>query len=148
MKTTGGSSALYGDKCPFARNPDLCGCDCTCTIPRPKGVWNWIKGLFGPSWRWSGMGGCGDGSLPCHRYDKWMREHEELEIARRFFDEVASLVEAGCDDVIYDVIDPEQADEGLCSRFSLDTIMEVLSLGFRKKYGAEWRKGRGGRDEK
>lgn len=58
-------------ECPFARNPDMTGCDRGCTLPRPKGFWATVKWLFSSRWCTSGPGGCGNGSLPCDRYDEW-----------------------------------------------------------------------------
>lgn len=59
--------------CPFAGNPSFTGCDCLCSLPRPRGFWAWLRWL-GSSFCITGPGGCGDGSLPCPRYDAWKRE--------------------------------------------------------------------------
>ena len=61
------------DQCPFARTPDMTGCDCDCMLPRPKGFWASLKWWFSPRWCTSGSIGQGDGSLPCARFDEWRR---------------------------------------------------------------------------
>lgn len=67
------------DKCPYAANPDLTGCDCDCRLPPPSGFWRRLLWLFdplahvcdsGPLW-------CGDGRLPCARFTKYKRSQPE-----------------------------------------------------------------------
>ena len=65
--------------CPFATDPDATGCDCECELVNvPEGfLARLLWFVMGNSLECiSGKGGCGDGSLPCERYDKWRKEHE------------------------------------------------------------------------
>lgn len=55
----------------------LTGCDCDCTIPRPKGFWASLRWFFGRPWCITGPGGMGDGRLPCPRYDEWLRQNKK-----------------------------------------------------------------------
>lgn len=61
------------DKCPFARNPDMTGCDCSCKVPRPRGFWPTVRWLFSAPWCTTGPGGSGTGRLPCGRFDEWRK---------------------------------------------------------------------------
>lgn len=62
-------------RCPFANRPDVTGCDCDCELPDAggNGFWARVRRFFSPRVCVSGYGGCGDGSLPCERYDRWRR---------------------------------------------------------------------------
>jgi len=70
-----------------------------------------------------------------------LNKDTELELTRRFFDGVMDSIESNVDDVIYETVDPEceYEDEGLCDRLNFDTVKEVIALGFKAKYGAEWK---------
>lgn len=60
--------------CPLATRPDATGCDRDCGIPKPRGFWaGLLYTLCGLTRCTSGLGGCGDGSLPCDRYDEHIR---------------------------------------------------------------------------
>jgi hypothetical protein len=61
------------DQCPFAERPDMTGCDCNCRVPRPRGFWAALKWWFSPVWCTSGRGGCGNGRLPCPRFEEWRK---------------------------------------------------------------------------
>lgn len=67
------SLGRYG-RCPFAVNPDATGVDCDCKLPWPSGMWARFKRFMHP-WCVTGAGGCGDGSLPCDRYEKWRKSN-------------------------------------------------------------------------
>ena len=63
---------------------------------------------------------------------------KEVELARKFFDEVMGEVEDG-DDFIYEALDPDfKFGDSLCEVLNNDVVREVLSLGFKAKYGEEW----------
>ena len=63
--------------CQFATDPDVTGCDCNCgLVDVPKGFFSklvWFAKGNSP-FCISGAGGCGDGSLPCERYDSLNKE--------------------------------------------------------------------------
>jgi len=63
------------DRCPFAVNPDMTGCDCDCALVRPKGngFWSKLRRLFTPMMCITGPGGSGTGRLPCPRFSEWKR---------------------------------------------------------------------------
>lgn len=64
--------------CPLATRPDATGCDCDCGLPRPRGFWaRLLYTLSGCTRCASGLGGCGNGSLPCARYDEHIRRFKE-----------------------------------------------------------------------
>ena len=70
---------------------------------------------------------------------KKINKKTELELAQRFFKRVWSHVEE-LEDWIYEVVDPEcEYGDELCDMFNNDTILEVLRIGFRQKYGEELR---------
>lgn len=56
----------------------MTGCDCDCTLPRPKGFWATLVWALTPAWCTSGPNGQGDGRLPCPKYDKWRRKQEYM----------------------------------------------------------------------
>ena len=63
---------------------------------------------------------------------------DKLKLARAFFDNLVHEAERfGLEDYIYDVIDPDYRykTEELVELFNVDTVKEVLKLGFEKKYG-------------
>ena len=63
--------------CPLALRPDATGCDRDCGLPEPEGFWAWLwYKLAGWSRCTSGIDGCGDGSLPCERLDRFMKENK------------------------------------------------------------------------
>lgn len=55
------------------------------------------------------------------------------------FDAVMDAAE-NQDDTIYELMDPEYEydEEELCGRLGVDAIREVISLGFKAKYGEDW----------
>ena len=59
-------------RCPFATDFDILGVDASCMLPYPKGFWAKLRRIFFP-WCVTGFGGCGDGTLPCRRYEAWRR---------------------------------------------------------------------------
>ena len=62
---------------------------------------------------------------------------KKIELAQRFFELVWNQIEEGTD-FIYEELDPdcEYGDE-LCKEFNNDTILEVLRIGFSRKYGED-----------
>jgi hypothetical protein len=66
-----GLGVTEAGRCPFAVNPDMTGCDCDCKVPRPRGFWAALRWWLVPTWCISGPGWCGDGSLPCPRFEEW-----------------------------------------------------------------------------
>ena len=59
----------------------------------------------------------------------------KLLVAQRFFELVWNRIEDG-DDTIYEELAPEgEYGDALCKEFNNDTILEVLRIGFREKYG-------------
>lgn len=66
------------DQCPFATSPGMTGCDCNCKVPRPKGFWASLRWWFSPPWCTSGRGGCGNGRLPCPRFEKWRKSNGKI----------------------------------------------------------------------
>lgn len=67
---------------------------------------------------------------------KKIDKNTEIELARRFFREVPNAIEL--DDVIYEVVDPEcEYGDRLCKILNNDTVLEVLKLGFKAKYGVD-----------
>lgn len=70
---------------------------------------------------------------------KKLSSASELELARKFFEHVFSATE-DLDDTIYELLDPAcKYGAELCDRFNVDLIQEVIALGFKQKYGEEWR---------
>lgn len=64
-------------------------------------------------------------------------------LAQRFFELVWNQIKEGTD-FIYEELDPDcqyDSDE-LCKEFNNDTILEVLRIGFRKKFGEELKCGK------
>lgn len=66
-----------------------------------------------------------------------MTKDDEIRLAREFFDHVYDKVE-DIDDVVYEIIDPEMEHDGLCDKINIETVKEVISLGFKHKYGVDW----------
>lgn len=66
-----------------------------------------------------------------------MTKDEKIMLAREYFRQVLLSAEDQMTDEIYAEIDPdEEYDENeLINEFNLDTISEVLNLGFKAKYG-------------
>lgn len=69
------NAGAAGGTCPFAARPDATGCDCDCTLPRPKGFLAALVWWLTPSWCTSGAIGEGSGRLPCWKYAKWRKEN-------------------------------------------------------------------------
>ena len=68
---------------------------------------------------------------------KSIDKRTEVELARRFITSVWHQVEDG-DDTIYEEIDPEyEYGDTLCDILNNETVLEVLRLGFKAKYGVE-----------
>lgn len=65
------NAGVAAGKCPFAKFPDATGCDCDCTLPRPKGFLATLAWLLTPPWCTAGASRQGSGELPCPRYDRW-----------------------------------------------------------------------------
>lgn len=73
-------------------------------------------------------------------------EEKKIELARRFFELVFDDVEQG-EDVIYEFLDPEcKYGEELIDTFNNDTVKEVISIGFKQKYGVDWEEKKVGSD--
>ena len=68
---------------------------------------------------------------------KKISKSARLKLAQRFFELVWNQIEEGTD-FIYEELDPdcEYGDE-LCKEFNNDTILEVLRIGFSRKYGED-----------
>ena len=67
-----------------------------------------------------------------------MKNADKLKLASAFFDNLVHEMDwFGLEDYIYDVIDPDSKykTEELVELFNVDTVKEVLKLGFEKKYG-------------
>ena len=68
---------------------------------------------------------------------------KKIELAQRFFELVWNQIEEGTDYFIYDELDPEcEYGDALCEKFNNDTILEVLRIGFREKFGEELKCGK------
>ena len=65
------SGVTETNACPFARHHDMTGCDCDCTIPPPSGFWKRLKWLFNPLSHVCVSGTCGEGLLPCERFNEY-----------------------------------------------------------------------------
>ena len=66
---------------------------------------------------------------------------KEIELAQKFFRHIWSHIEDG-DDYIYEEIDPEcEFGEELCKVLNFDVVLEVIKIGFKAKYGEEFRCG-------
>lgn len=73
---------------------------------------------------------------------KKITQKKELELAQKFFELVWDRIEDG-DDSIYEELDPEcEYGDELCKLFNNDTILEVLRIGFREKFGQDLRCGK------
>ena len=67
---------------------------------------------------------------------KKISNEKEIELAQKFFNQIWYHIE-DLDDTIYEDIDPECEVEGICDFLNNDTVLEVLKLGFKQKYGQE-----------
>lgn len=68
---------------------------------------------------------------------KKITEKKKLELAQRFFEIICSHIEDG-DDYIYEELDPEcEYGDDLCEILNNDTVLEVMRLGFKQKFGDE-----------
>lgn len=68
---------------------------------------------------------------------KKITEKTRTELAQKFFELVWDRIEDG-DDTIYEELDPEgDYGDALCEAFNNDTILEVLQIGFREKFGQD-----------
>lgn len=66
----------------------------------------------------------------------------KLELAQKFFELVWNQIEEGTD-FIYEELDPEgDYGDALCEAFNNDTILEVLRIGFRQKFGEDLKCGK------
>ena len=67
---------------------------------------------------------------------------KKIELAQRFFEIIWNHIEEG-DDYIYEELDEEgEYGEELCEEFNNDTILEVLRIGFREKFGQDLKCGK------
>ena len=79
----------------------------------------------------------------CADNEQGASNQEEIDLARKFFDFVFRNVEAVLDDAIYEFIDPEnKCGTKICQKLNLETVREVLALGFKQKYGEDWQQER------
>ena len=68
---------------------------------------------------------------------KEITQKKKLELAQRFFELVWNQIEEDTD-FIYEELDPEgDYGDALCEEFNNDTILEVLRIGFREKFGQD-----------
>ena len=73
---------------------------------------------------------------------KKITEKTKPELAQRFFELVWKEIENGTD-YIYEELDPEcEYGAALCEEFNNDTILEVLRIGFRDKFGQDLKCGK------
>lgn len=73
---------------------------------------------------------------------KKITQKKKLELAQKFFEIIWSHIEEG-DDIIYEELDPEgEYGDELCKLFNNDTILEVLRIGFREKFGEDLKCGK------
>lgn len=73
---------------------------------------------------------------------KKITQKKKLELAQRFFEIIWSHIEEG-DDYIYEELDPEgDYGDALCEELNNDTILEVLRIGFRQKFGEDLKCGK------
>ena len=74
---------------------------------------------------------------------KKINKKTELKLAQRFFELVWDNIKEGSD-FLYDELDPDCEYDGdeLCKEFNNDTILEVLRIGFRKKFGRDLKCGK------
>ncbi len=69
---------------------------------------------------------------------KKMNKTAEVELARKFFDRIYDVIKDG-DDVIYELIDPDfEYGVTLCAKLNIETVKEVIEIGFRQRYGVPW----------
>lgn len=68
---------------------------------------------------------------------KKISREKEIELAQEFFRQTWVTIEGYLEDTIYDLIDPECEVEGLCEILNNNTVLEVLKLGFKQKYGVD-----------
>ena len=73
---------------------------------------------------------------------KKITQNKKLELAQKFFEIIWNQIEEG-DDYIYEELDPEcDYGDALCEEFNNDTILEVLRIGFREKFGQDLKCGK------
>lgn len=73
---------------------------------------------------------------------KKITQKKKLELAQKFFEIIWNQIEEG-DDYIYEQLDPEcEYGDELCKLFNNDTILEVLRIGFREKFGQDLKCGK------
>ena len=67
-----------------------------------------------------------------------MTKEQKLKLAREFFRQVILSVEDVMDDEIYAEIDPDyEFGDELPMEINHETIIEVIRLGFKAKYGSD-----------
>lgn len=65
-----------------------------------------------------------------------LSKKKKMEFAREFFKRICDMQWYDLDDTFYDDLDPEcEYGEELCDAFNVDTVKEVIKLGFYEKYG-------------
>ena len=69
---------------------------------------------------------------------KKISKEKEIELAQKFFNQILHHIEDG-DDIIYENIDPECEVENICDFLNNDTVLEVIKLGFKQKYGHDFK---------
>ena len=68
---------------------------------------------------------------------KRIPQKTKVKLAQIFFESVWDKVE-DLEDVVYERLDPDcKYGEILCDMFNTDTVLEVLRIGFKAKYGEE-----------
>lgn len=73
---------------------------------------------------------------------KKITHEKKLELAQKFFEIIWNQIEEG-NDYIYEGIDPEcEYGTTLCEELNNDTILEVLRIGFREKFGQDLKCGK------
>ena len=73
---------------------------------------------------------------------KKITQKKKLELAQKFFGIIWNQIEEG-DDYIYEELDPEcEYGDALCEEINNDTILEVLRIGFREKFGEDLKCGK------
>lgn len=73
---------------------------------------------------------------------KIISKSARLKLAQKFFELVWDQIEE-VSDFIYEELDPEcDYGDALCEEFNNDTVLEVLRIGFRKKFGQDLKCGK------
>ncbi len=101
--------------------------------------WQWSKGvqLEVKTAAELGMQFLLESDIPKEPEQKKISKEKEIELAQEFFRQTWVTIEGYSEDTIYDLIDPECEVEGLCEILNNNTVLEVLKLGFKEKYGVE-----------